>query len=53
MMSVLTMTAAKELLVQQDREQDAEDVATITAIAVIVTERHSALRKFGSVNTSL
>ena len=28
-------------------------IATITAIAVMVTERHSALRKLGSVKTSL
>ena len=28
-------------------------IATITAIAVMVTERTRALRKFGSVKTSL
>ena len=53
MMSVRTTPRPRNFLSSSTASAIPSSIATITAIAVMVTERTSALRKFGSVKTSL
>ncbi len=53
MISVRTMPRPRNFLSSRIASAIPSSIATITAIAVMVTERTRALRKFGSVKTSL